>query len=78
MRQEHKQFKTHVKSITENGIVLDQQTLTISKHHNDKKYLIISKNDFGKNLRLNVGIFNKKTRFIISENHSLLVFDKNE
>jgi hypothetical protein len=76
MRQEQKQLKLNVKSINlENNEVIQQQTLTITKHKNDEKYLVISKNDFGKNLRFNAGIFNKKTRFIVTENHSLIVYD---
>ena len=75
MRQEQKQLKLNVKSIDKDNNVLNQQTLTITKHSNNKKYLIISKNDFGKNFRINAGIFNKKTRFIVTENHSLLVLN---
>ena len=75
MRQEQKQLKLNVKSIDKDNNILNQQTLTITKHKNDEKYLVISKNDFGKNFRINAGIFNKKTRFIVTENHSLLVLN---
>ena len=75
MRQEQKQFKLNVKSIDKDNSVVNQQTLTITKHKNDQKYLVISKNDFGKNFRINAGIFNKKTRFLVTEKHSLLVLN---
>jgi len=68
--------KLNIKSITENGEVIDQKTLKMVKHYPEKKYLILSKNDFGKNKRINAGIFNKKTEFIVSENHSLLVYNQ--
>ena len=76
MRQEQKQLKLNIKSVDKNNSVIDQQTLTLTKHTNDQKYLVISKNDFGKNFRINAGIFNKKTRFILTENHSLLVLSE--
>ena len=42
------------------------------RHYPKKLYKILSKNDFGKNQRINAGIFNKKTNFIISETDSLI------
>ena len=78
MRQEQKQLKMNIHSIDDNQNVIQQQTLTLTKHKNDQKYLIISKNDFGKNFRINAGIFNKKTRFLVTENHSLLVYDQDD
>ena len=81
MRQEHKHLKLRIKSNDKDNNIINQQTITVSKHDTEntekQKYLVLSKNDFGKNLRINAGIFNKKTKFIITEDHSLLVLDKN-
>ncbi len=65
-------------SISHNSVDVTLQNSTeIHKHHVPKGYLILSKNDFGKvKTRVNVGYFNKKTNFIIGEEHSLMVLDK--
>ena len=56
--------------------VQSQKTLVMQRHRVEKSYLILSKNDFGKvKKRINLGIFNKKTNFIIGEKKSLLVWD---
>jgi len=47
--------------------------------HPDKKvYRVLSRNDFGLARRLNAGVFNKKTDFKITEDHSLLVFNEDK
>jgi len=56
--------------------IVHQSTIGINKHYPKKNYLILSKNDFGKNKRLNVGIFNKKTNFIISNENSIYMLDE--
>ncbi len=56
--------------------VVYQQSLEIHKHQVPQGYQILSKNDFGVvKRRVNVGIFNKKTNFLIGEEKSLLVWD---
>jgi hypothetical protein len=56
--------------------VVYQSSLEIHKHQVNKGYQILSKNDFTKvRRRVNLGIFNKKTNFIIGEEKSLLVWD---
>ncbi len=56
--------------------IIYQKSLEIHKHEVQKGYLILSKNDFGKvKKRINVGIFNKKTNFIIGEENSLIFWD---
>ena len=56
--------------------IVHQNIIGINKHYPKKNYLILSKNDFGKNKRLNVGIFNKKTNFIISNENSIYMLDE--
>jgi hypothetical protein len=59
--------------------VIYQNSLELHQHQMDNSYLILSKNDFGKvKKRINVGIFNKKTNFIIGEKNSLLFWDNQE
>ena len=56
--------------------VIYQKSLEIHKHEVQKGYLVLSKNDFGKvKKRINVGIFNKKTNFIVGEENSLMFWD---
>ncbi len=59
--------------------VIYQESQQIHKHQVSTGYQILSKNDFGKvKKRINVGMFNKKTNFIIGEKNSLLVWDNQE
>jgi len=59
--------------------VIHQESSEIHKHTVKKGYLVLSKNDFGKvKKRINVGIFNKKTNFIIGETNSLLFWDNHK
>jgi hypothetical protein len=59
--------------------VIFQRSSEIHKHQVQKGYRILSKNDFGKvKKRINLGIFNKKTNFIIGEKNSLIVWDNKE
>jgi len=55
-------------------VVINQESTTIFKHIVQKGYQILSKNDFGKNNRCNVGYFNKKTNFIVGEKNSLMFY----
>jgi len=60
--------------------VLSQSTIDVVKHSPKKCYRILSKNDFGKKRRINIGFFNKKTNFIVSNENSLMTLklDNNE
>ena len=59
--------------------VQTQNTLLMQRHRVEKSYLVLAKNDFGKvKKRINVGIFNKKTNFILGEKRSLLVWDNHK
>jgi len=81
IQKENKNIKLDIKSVTKDQKVIDQQTLSIQKHYlspDKEKFLILSKNDFGKNFRINAGIFNKKTSLVITNEHSLLVLDKED
>ncbi len=65
-------------SITDNERpeVIYQESTELHEHQVPLGYQILSKNDFSKvRRRVNVGIFNKKTNFIIGEEKSLLVWD---
>jgi hypothetical protein len=56
--------------------VIYQNSTEIHKHEVTKGYQILSKNDFGKvKKRINVGIFNKKTNFVVGEKNSLMFWD---
>lgn len=82
MNVEQRPFETGCFSIRELDNTCDiifQKSSQIHKHNVEKGYLILSKNDFGKvKKRINVGIFNKKTNFIIGEKNSILVWDNQE
>jgi len=70
-------FSIH--DIEHSADIIFQESTQIHKHSVEKGYLVLSKNDFGKvKKRINVGIFNKKTNFLIGEEHSLLVYDNEE
>jgi hypothetical protein len=75
-------FKLNCFSIREQDDSIDliyQEAQTLHKHVMDKSYLILSKNDFGRvKKRVNIGYFNKKTNFIIGENHSMVFWDNEE
>ncbi len=59
--------------------VIYQPSQEIHLHQVPHGYQILSKNDFGSvKKRINVGIFNKKTNFLIGEEKSLLVWDNQE
>ena len=59
--------------------IIYQESQEIHNHKVEKGYLILSKNDFGKvKKRINVGIFNKKTNFVVGERKSLIVWDNEE
>lgn len=82
MNIEQKPFSTGCYSIRTIGeedqtnTVIYQKSLEIHKHEVQKGYLVLSKNDFGKvKKRINVGIFNKKTNFIVGEENSLMFWD---
>ena len=65
MKKENSNFKINVLSInTENNDLVRQSSLTVSTHNVEKKYMILSKNNFEDNSKLvNVGIFNRKTQY---------------
>ena len=55
-----------------------QRVVGTSKHTVNTQYRILSKNDFGiRKNRVNLGLFNKKTDFRVSEDKSILFLDKN-
>jgi len=56
--------------------LIQQGILDIAKHTPKKIYRILSKNDFGRRNRINVGVFNRKTNFIVSNENTLMLFDK--
>ncbi len=59
--------------------VLYQESHQIHLHEVSEGYQILSKNDFGKvKKRVNVGIFNKKTNFLVGEEKSLLIWDNQD
>jgi hypothetical protein len=74
-----KVFSTGCYSVRELGDSRDiifQESSEIHQHKVKKGYLVLSKNDFGKvKTRINLGIFNKKTNFVIGEKNSLLFWD---
>jgi hypothetical protein len=73
---ETKQIQQPVLSIdTKKQKLVKQNVFNIVKHYPNNCYLLLSKNDFGLKRRVNVGIFNKKNNFIISEDHSLMFFN---
>ena len=59
--------------------IIYQPSQEMHLHQVPKGYQILSKNDFMHvHKRVNVGIFNKKTNFIVGEHKSLLFWDKKE
>jgi len=82
MNKEQKPFSTGCYSVRELGESLDiiyQDSMEMHKHDVKKGYQILSKNDFGKvKKRINVGIFNKKTNFLVGETSSLMYWDNVE
>jgi hypothetical protein len=78
MNTEQLVFNTNCYSVTteETPRVIYQKSQEIHKHRVAKGYQILSKNDFNKvKRRVNLGIFNHKTNFIVGEEPSLLVWD---
>jgi len=60
----------------QNYDIIYQKSVDMHLHQVKQGYQILSKNDFGKvKKRINLGIFNKKTNFIVGEKHSLLFWD---
>ncbi len=77
MQKETRNINENVLSIdTKNQQLIKQNVISIQKHYPNNCYLLLSKNDFGLKKRINVGIFNRKNNFIISEDHSLMFYDK--
>jgi len=80
MNTEQKPFNIgcySIRNIDKNYDVIYQESTEIHQHQVQKGYLVLSKNDFGKvKKRINVGIFNKKTNFIIGEKSSLMFWDQ--
>ena len=65
MNLDSKPFQHPIMSFQNNDLQL-QKSSEIHKHKVNKGYQILSKNDFGKvKKRINLGIFNKKTNFLI-------------
>ncbi len=80
MNIEQKPFKTNCYSVAEytdtEPTVIYQSSQEIHEHRVPHGYQILSKNDFNTvKKRVNVGIFNKKTNFMVGEKKSLLVWD---
>jgi len=76
MKIEQKNYKFDVNSITSDGEIISQNTLTISEHDVETKYQMLAKNIFTyENTVFCPGYFNKKTNFIIGEVNSLLAVD---
>ena len=78
MKKQSDNFKVDVLGLTTNNQVINQQTLTITEHQVDTKYLMLANNNFvGRNTVHCPGYFNRKTNFIIGEVSSLIAIDKN-
>ena len=78
MKKQEKTISISTKAVdTENKKIINNKLTIIQKHEIQKGYLILSKNDFGKNKRANIGLFNKKTNFIVSNEKSLFLIDEN-
>lgn len=68
-----------VRTHNEVSDIIYQESTQIHQHKVDKGYLILSKNDFGKvKKRINMGIFNKKTNYIVGEKNSLMFWDNQD
>lgn len=64
-------------SVDENQNLIKQETINMVKHQVQNQYQVLSKNDFGKTpQRINIGFFNKKTNFRVSEKDSIIAFDR--
>jgi len=79
MNIEQKPFEIGCYSVSKHQEVYNvifQNSTEIHKHEVQKGYLVLSKNDFGKvKKRINIGIFNKKTNFVVGEENSLMFWD---
>lgn len=72
-----KNYKFNVNSLTEDGKIIKQQTLTIAEHDVKTKYQMLAKNIFTvDNTVFCPGYFNRKTNFIIGEQNSLMAVDR--
>jgi hypothetical protein len=68
-----------IKNIEDTPYIIHQKSMEIHQHEIHDGYLVLSKNDFGKvKKRINVGIFNKKTNFVVGEKNSLIFWDNEE
>ena len=66
-------------SISNTEEILEQNVLSTVEHKVPKQYQILSKNDFGKvPNRINIGVFNKKSNIVVSEDQSILVYSKKD
>jgi len=71
MKEKNK--KIDVMGLTDDNQIINQQTLTISEHEVQTKYLMLSINNFNRtDTVLSPGYFNKKTNFIIGEDSSII------
>jgi len=65
-----------IQTVEDNHQMIYQNSTEIHKHDVNQGYLVLSKNDFGKiKKRVNLGVFNKKTNFVIGEKNSLIFWD---
>lgn len=55
-----------VKSITKDNVLINQESFSYEKHYSNKKFMLVSKE---------IGYFNKITKFVCSDDKSLLFFD---
>ncbi len=76
MRTERKNKKFNVLGLTDDGQMVEQETLTIQEHEVQTKYLMLADNQFkGFSPVLCPGYFNRKTQFLIGEVNSLIAID---
>lgn len=84
MRQESKNLAIKTTSINlnkynkeiDNGMpLLDQTSVSVSYHQNPNKYRVLSNTNKAK--ESGVGLFNKKTNFIVTQNNSILIYKDN-
>lgn len=82
MNIDQKPFNTgcySVRMLGDSTDIIYQESTEIHQHEVQEGYLILSKNDFGKvKKRINVGVFNKKTNFVVGEKNSLMFWDNQD
>lgn len=78
MKNLTKNVKFDVLGLTTRNQVVKQQTLTVTEHSVETKYLMLATNNFVRKTSVQCpGYFNRKTNFLIGEVQSLFAIDKN-